>query len=60
MLHRHYGEAPIIIIDEYDIPIQQGYLHGFYDQVVSFMRNFFSGGFKRIIDILLLDSLQES
>ena len=46
MLHRHYGEAPIIIIDEYDTPIQQGYLHGFYDQVVSFMRNFFSGGFK--------------
>lgn len=46
MLDRHYGIAPIIIIDEYDIPIQQGYIQGFYDEVVAFMRNLFSGGFK--------------
>lgn len=45
-LHKHYGIAPIIIIDEYDIPIQQGYMQGFYDKVILFMRNLFSGGLK--------------
>lgn len=46
MLDEHYGKKPIIIIDEYDIPIQQGYMLGFYDKVILFMRNLFSGGFK--------------
>lgn len=46
MLHAHHGIAPIIIIDEYDIPIQQGHTKGFYDQVILFMRNLFSGGLK--------------
>jgi len=46
MLHKHYGTAPIIIIDEYDIPIQQGYMKNYYDEVILFMRNLFSGGLK--------------
>ena len=46
MLDKHYGIAPIIIVDEYDTPIQQGYMRGFYDSVVRFMRNLFSGGLK--------------
>ena len=46
MLHEHHGIAPIIIIDEYDIPIQQGHMKGFYEQVILFMRNLFSGGLK--------------
>lgn len=46
MLDEHYGIAPIIIIDEYDTPIQQGYVREFYDEVVGFMRNLFSGGLK--------------
>lgn len=46
MLDEHYGKKAIIIIDEYDIPIQQGYMQGFYDKVILFMRNLFSGGFK--------------
>lgn len=46
ILHLHYGIPPIIIIDEYDIPIQQGHTRGFYDEVVSFIRNLFSGGLK--------------
>lgn len=46
MLAAHYGVAPVIIIDEYDTPIQQGYLCGYYEQVVGFMRNFFSSAFK--------------
>lgn len=46
MLHKHYGIAPIIIIDEYDIPIQQGHMKNYYDKVILFMRNLFSGGLK--------------
>lgn len=46
MLHEHHKIAPIIIIDEYDTPIQQGHTRGFYDQVILFMRNLFSGGLK--------------
>ena len=46
MLHKHYGIAPIIIIDEYDTPIQNGYVKDYYDKVILFMRNLFSGGFK--------------
>ncbi len=46
MLHKHHGTAPIIIIDEYDIPVQQGHMMGYYDKVILFMRNLFSGGLK--------------
>ena len=46
MLAAHYGKAPIIIIDEYDTPIQEGYSKEFYDEIIGFMRNFFSGAFK--------------
>jgi hypothetical protein len=46
MLVKHYGKAPIIIIDEYDTPIQEGYSKDFYDEIIGFMRNFFSGAFK--------------
>lgn len=46
MLHAHYGVAPIIIIDEYDTPIQQGHVRGYYDKIIDFMRVLFSGGLK--------------
>ncbi len=46
MLTKHYGKAPIIIIDEYDTSIQEGYSKDFYDEIIGFMRNFFSGAFK--------------
>ena len=46
MLHEHYGIPPVIIVDEYDTPIQQGHTKDFYDQVILFMRNLFSGGLK--------------
>ena len=46
MLHKHYGTAPVIFIDEYDTPIQQGYMKGYYEEIILFMRNLFSGGFK--------------
>lgn len=46
LLHKHYGKECVIIIDEYDTPIQQGHLCDFYNDIVNFMRNFFSGGLK--------------
>ena len=46
MLSKHHGKAPIIIIDEYDTPIQEGYSKDFYSEIVDFMRTFFSGAFK--------------
>ena len=46
MLHKCYDVAPVIIIDEYDTPIQQGYQKDYYEKVIQFMRNMFSGGFK--------------
>lgn len=46
LLHKHYGRECIIIIDEYDTPIQQGHPCNFYPEIVNFMRNFFSGGLK--------------
>lgn len=46
VLYKYYGEKAIVIIDEYDTPIQQGHMGGFYAEIVNFMRNFFSGGLK--------------
>ncbi len=46
LLHKHYERECIIIIDEYDTPIQQGHTCNFYPEIVNFMRNFFSGGLK--------------
>ena len=46
LLHKHWGQETVIIIDEYDTPIQQGHSCGFYEKIVNFMRNFFSGGLK--------------
>lgn len=46
LLHKHYGKECIIIIDEYDTPIQQGHICDFYLKAINFMRNLFSGGLK--------------
>ena len=46
MLAKHFGQKVIVIIDEYDTPIQQAYLTGCYDQVVGFMRNLLSAVLK--------------
>lgn len=46
MLAHHFNHKVIIIIDEYDTPIQQGYLYGCYNDVVDFMRILFSAALK--------------
>ncbi len=46
MLHKHSGMPAVIIIDEYDTPIQQGHEAGYYKEVIGFIRNLFSGAFK--------------
>lgn len=46
LLHKHYGEKPLVLIDEYDVPIQSGYSCGYYKEIVMFMRDFMSGAFK--------------
>ena len=46
MLAAHYSSKVIIIIDEYDTPIQQGHLNGYYDKVIGFMRNLLSAALK--------------
>lgn len=46
LLHKHYDKECVIIIDEYDTHIQQDHLCDFYNEIVDFMRKFFSGGLK--------------
>ncbi len=46
MLSIHHGTKTIVIVDEYDTPIQEGFSRDFYDEITGFMRNFFSGAFK--------------
>lgn len=45
-LAKHHQREPILLIDEYDAPIHAAFLNNYYDDVISFMRNFLSGGFK--------------
>ncbi len=45
-LYKHYDIGVVMIIDEYDTPIQQGYINGFYNETIDFMRLFFSAGLK--------------
>jgi len=45
-LATHFKTRPFLLIDEYDTPIHIGYLKGYYEKVMSFLRNLFSGGLK--------------
>ena len=46
MLYAHYKTKPIIIIDEYDTPVQEGHINGYYDEAIEFVRTFLSAGLK--------------
>ena len=45
-LHRAYQKPVILIIDEYDVPIQSGWSYGYYDDVIDFMQGLLSGALK--------------
>jgi len=45
-LHRHHNKQVVILIDEYDTPLHAGYAKGYYEEIISFLRNFLSGGLK--------------
>ena len=45
-LYEYHKQKVIILIDEYDVPIQQAYLKQYYDPLISFMRNFMTAALK--------------
>lgn len=45
-LYRYYGKRVIILLDEYDTPMQEAYVHGFWDELIGFIRSLFNSTFK--------------
>ena len=45
-LYRYYGKKVIILLDEYDTPMQEAYVDGFWDELVAFTRSLFNSTFK--------------
>lgn len=45
-LHRFYGKKVIILLDEYDTPMQEAYVRGFWEELVAFTRSLFNAAFK--------------
>ncbi|NDO49432.1 hypothetical protein FMM75_08425 [Lachnospiraceae bacterium MD335] len=45
-MQRYYGKSPIILLDEYDTPMQEAYVNGYWDKIVAFTRNLFNSTFK--------------
>ena len=45
-LTRYYGKKVIFLLDEYDTPMQEAYVHGYWEEMVSFTRSLFNATFK--------------
>ena len=45
-LHSYYGKKVLIFLDEYDTPLQEAYMYGFWDELTGFMRGLFNSTFK--------------
>ena len=45
-LSRYYGKKVIILLDEYDTPLQEAYVNGFWNEMAAFIRSLFSASFK--------------
>ena len=45
-LSRYYGKKVLIFLDEYDTPLQEAYVNGFWQELVDFMRGIFNAAFK--------------
>lgn len=46
MLYRFYDKQVLVLIDEYDVPLQAAYENGYYDEMTDFLKSFFDGGLK--------------
>ena len=46
LLSKHYGKQVILLIDEYDVPLDKAYQHGYYDSMVTLLRNLFGNVLK--------------
>ena len=45
-LYRYYGKKVIILLDEYDTPMQEAYVNGYWEELVAFTRSMFNSAFK--------------
>lgn len=45
-LYRHYERPVILLIDEYDVPLQNAYVKGFYEETIQFFKTFYGATFK--------------
>ena len=46
LLNKEFGKQVMILIDEYDVPLQNAYVEGFYDETIKFFNTFYGGIFK--------------
>ena len=46
LLEKHYGQKVILLIDEYDVPLDKAYAHGYYDQMIDLIRAMFGAALK--------------
>ena len=46
LLEKHYGQKPILLIDEYDVPLDKAYYHGYYPQMIYLIRAMFQAALK--------------
>ena len=46
LLHRHYGQKTVILIDEYDVPLDKAFQNGYYREMVSLIRGLFGMALK--------------
>lgn len=46
LLYKHYGVKPIVLIDEYDVPLAQAFYNKYYDDMITLIRGFFDNGLK--------------
>ncbi len=46
MLRAHHNRGVVLLVDEYDAPVMAGYTHGYYDEVVDFLKGWLTGALK--------------
>ena len=45
-LNRHYGKPAMLLVDEYDVPLQNAYIEGYYEEAIKFFKTFYGVTFK--------------